>query len=457
MSSVIGENSNSEYSILKEIGRGAQGRVFSIKGGSFAFKFLGKKNSIKSQVLKRKLSYIKTRNIQDLPISKPIELVKGETLGYIMEMAIGMIPLESLLKPTFESNWWSKTGGLEKRLKILTNLSDVLSKLHSRGLIYGDLSPSNIFVSENPSYTEIFLIDCDNITHESKVGEAYYTPGYGAPEIINKKSGSTTYSEYYSFAVIAYQLLTLNHPFIGDYVNNGDPELEEKAYLCEIPWVEHTKNDMNTSSSGLNSDITVSKLLKDEFITTFEYGIEDKFKRTSMLKWNEVLQKTNNYLINCSNCSNNYLYKKFKTPICPYCNIQEEFIGLLSILSLNYTITTILENNYDISLEDLPILGKEIERFIINKNKSILISEDNLFLNGSLTNLLEIRIESEFLFIKKKSDNITSIVIYNEDTNKAKIVNLDNEIKIAYGNFFIFSNEQKSDYKRVLKIGKYPR
>jgi hypothetical protein len=108
--SVIGE-SGREYVIEKELGKGSQGRVFSIKGGRYAFKLLGKKSSLTAQKLKRRISYIKTRKIHDLPISRPLEQIRGKFLGYIMEIATDMMPLENLLKPTTDNNWWENTGG----------------------------------------------------------------------------------------------------------------------------------------------------------------------------------------------------------------------------------------------------------------------------------------------------------------------------------------------------------
>jgi hypothetical protein len=38
MKIIIGETTDAKYQLDKEIGRGAQGRVFSIKGGKYAFK-----------------------------------------------------------------------------------------------------------------------------------------------------------------------------------------------------------------------------------------------------------------------------------------------------------------------------------------------------------------------------------------------------------------------------------
>ena len=184
---ITGTSSRANYCIEKEIGKGGQGRVFSIKGGKYAFKLIGQKSNSKSELLRRKISYLKTRPINDLPISIPLEQVDGNALGYIMEMATGMIPIENLIKPDSSKtflDWWKDTGGLKKRILILQKIAETLAKLHAKGLVYGDFSLTNIFVSEESNYSNIFFIDSDNITHESKLGTAVYTPGYAAPEIM---------------------------------------------------------------------------------------------------------------------------------------------------------------------------------------------------------------------------------------------------------------------------------
>ena len=72
------------------------------------------------------------------------------------------------------------SGGLAKRLRLLERLCATLSKLHGRGLAYGDLSPGNIFVSRSKEHAEVWLIDCDNISLLSREGgQKIYTPDYG--------------------------------------------------------------------------------------------------------------------------------------------------------------------------------------------------------------------------------------------------------------------------------------
>ncbi len=454
MKTVIGEHSGAEYKIIEEIGRGAQGRVFSLDGGRYALKILGKKSSKKSQLLKRQISYIKTRDLDDLPISKPLEQIKGDYLGYIMEMATDMMPLENLLKPSSEEDWWQKTGGIKKRLLILSKLSNILAELHSRGLIYGDLSPRNIFISDDPEYSEIYLIDVDNITHESKVGKAVYTPGYGAPEIVTGISGADTYTDSFSFSVIAYQLLTLNHPFIGDYVNSGDPELEDKAYASSIPWINNTTDKTNQSSVGYNQSITVPLLMMTEFKNTFEINLNNKLKRTTSLKWYEIINKALTSLIHCSKCKNYYNYSKFKKSNCPFCGYSSEYLGVISIVPLNFNIKKEIQKEYEIDIKDVPVIGNELKRIITKPNEYISMTGNDLFLNASNVELFKIKTDETKVYIKGITQS--EISICNEKTLKVKDINIENEITIEYGDFFLFNRTSKSNYQRVIKIRRDP-
>lgn len=446
--SVVGE-SGREYIIDKELGKGSQGRVFSIKGGRYAFKLLGKKSGSKAQILKRKISYIKTREINDLPISRPLEQVKGEYLGYIMEIATDMMPLENLLKPTMDAHWLENTGGLKKRLLILEKLSKVLSDLHAKALIYGDLSPRNIFVSNNPNYSEVFLIDVDNITHQSKVGEAVYTPSYAAPEIVKGQSGSDTYTDDFSFSIIAYQLLTLNHPFIGDYVSKGEPELEEEAYGCDVPWIDHSENDINRSSVGLNSTLTISKLMMNEFKNTFEKKLQDKYNRTTTLKWNEVIKRAIGGLIECPNCESNYFYNK--KLMCPFCKHSLDYIGVITIFPLVTNIRQDIADEYNIKLKSSG-LGQKLLEKIVQPKKNLIITEHDLYLNGSQNELFSIRVDEKSIFIQGIKQKELSI--YKNSKIKSGI-NISRRIKVSQDDWLILSDDFTSSYQRVLKVRKF--
>lgn len=93
-----------------------------------------------------------------------------------------------------------------------------------------------------------FLIDADNVRYESeKALCVIFTPNYGALEIsqTSKDSDTTNYntmlSDTFSFAIIAYELLNMVHPFDG---NGADDNVEN---FIELPWIEDSDDDSNRS------------------------------------------------------------------------------------------------------------------------------------------------------------------------------------------------------------------
>jgi serine/threonine protein kinase len=233
-----------------------------------------------------------------------------------------MEPLTKLKLDNVKDNlaeWYLKTGGLSKRYNVLIRLAAVLRALHSKGLAYCDLSPNNVFVSERADLNNVFLIDLDNLRYKTSVVHNIYTPFYGAPEVISNNSPNTTMSDCYSFAVIAYELLTLNHPLIGDYVSDGEPELEEQALLGKLPWVDNEDNTINVRTTGLPTFKVIPNTLLKLFRKNFETGLNNPIERPSMAEWFDNLILANNELLKCGNQKCNLLYPYNNIKECPFC------------------------------------------------------------------------------------------------------------------------------------------
>jgi serine/threonine protein kinase len=214
-------------------------------------------------------------------------------------------------------DWYMSTGGLRRRLRLLARLARALAEIHGMGLAYGDPSPGNVLISETPDSDDVFLIDCDNLRYSTNPEEVkLYTPGYGAPELVSSRSGFNTLTDAHAFAVIAFRLLCLTHPLIGDSVANGDPGLEEAAYRGELPWIEHATDDSNRSSLGVDRAMVLSKNLRRLLSITFGEGLSDPTKRPGMAHWVEVLQTAAAVTINCSGCDWSYYYASRACPIC---------------------------------------------------------------------------------------------------------------------------------------------
>jgi DNA-binding helix-hairpin-helix protein with protein kinase domain len=314
-----------QYELGALLGRGGQGAVYAVKGDRLAVKLVAGGSQSDRERMRNQLIYIRRLPIRDLPLAKPLEMLRPPQTGYVMEMLNGMVPIRSLFVPAKGESpgveWYLRTGGLRRRLLVLARAAHTLAQLHGKGLAYSDPSPANLFISDDPAFAELWFIDTDNLCTESSSASraGVYTPGYGAPELVQGKSGVTTLTDVHAFAVIAHQVLTLAHPFIGDLVNNGDPELEEQAFAGVIPWTNDPDDDRNRASFGVPRDWVLSGGLAKLFDQTFSAGRLKPSDRPGAAEWAERLFGAANATIRCPGCESDFY---FNVPFCPWCDAE---------------------------------------------------------------------------------------------------------------------------------------
>lgn len=314
----IKDAQNNNYNVVKIIGEGSQGRTYLLEGGQYIAKLFFKKRS--SESMRSTINYLINLGLSKKRYAVPLREVVSPECGYIAEFASGMMPLSELKWSEDKGprgDWYIQTGGTQKRYALLSNLAYVLRSLHSQGLTYCDLSPNNVFVSSAPDSNAVFLIDMDNVRHRTGITTNIYTPFYGAPEVVAFKSANTPMSDSFSFAVMAYELLTMSHPLIGDYVSDGEPDLEDKALRGEIPWINDPNDSINKCSTGFGASMFITPELMNLFHRMFEAGLNDPDQRPDMYEWYEALCKSNNRLLRCPDCNIYYPYDT--SHACPLC------------------------------------------------------------------------------------------------------------------------------------------
>lgn len=310
------------YELGRSLGRGGQGAVYEIKGGRLAAKIISKTSPVKREPLRNQLAFVKRLALNDLALARPLEMLQEPHLGYVMELLTGMKPVSTLINPPRNteslSKWYIEGGGLKRRLRLLAISAEALAQLHGKGLIYSDPSPNNIFVSEDHNAYEVRLIDTDNLHYKSSSAmAAVYTPGYGAPELVCRRSGMNTLTDAHAFAVMAFQTLTLAHPLMGDMVNDGEPELEEKALEGCLPWIDDPDNDSNESGSGIiPREIVLSPLLRELAAKTFGEGLNDPLTRPGISEWAEKLHAAADATLICPFCGWSYYFASKECPNC---------------------------------------------------------------------------------------------------------------------------------------------
>ncbi|MGV0813101.1 tetratricopeptide repeat protein [Mycolicibacterium boenickei] len=117
----------------------------------------------------------------------------GRPVGYIVMEYIGGTTLEAILaKQQTPGGQPRQMMPVEQALGYLLDVMPALSYLHSLGLVYNDLKPENIMLTED----NIELIDMGAVSGIGDFGYIYGTKGFQAPEIV--RSGPTVATDVYT-------------------------------------------------------------------------------------------------------------------------------------------------------------------------------------------------------------------------------------------------------------------
>lgn len=318
------------YELTGRIGEGGQGIVCTTNYPNVLVKVSRATTEEKRNSWTSKIRALMRQPLEGLPIAHPQALITQPQPGYVMELMDGLVPMTELMQVATDAlmsdegiSGYVKTGGLLRRLKLLARLARVLAELHGRGLAYGDLSPANVFVSQSLEYAEVWLIDADNVASQSRDGQqGVFTPDYGAPEILRGESGINTLTDSWSYAVMAYRVLTLVHPFKGDVLLEGEPEREEAALRGELPWVDHPVDRSNALSIGLPREITLNAPLRALFERCFNAGLNNPGERPSLNEWADVFEAATGHCDQCESCGSTFFYTS--KHICPFCDHAQD-------------------------------------------------------------------------------------------------------------------------------------
>lgn len=327
---LVFDKQGNEYELIRKIGQGGQGVVLTTNYEGMLVKVLDSKDPLKQEKWLKQVNWSLSQNLSDLHLALPKAQIVKPRMGYVMELMDGLIPLQEILEESYlglvEEQSIAKyisSGGLKRRLVLLLKIARILAELHSRGYAYGDISPANIFISKDPIYSEVWLIDCDNLCFNEKQGATHvFTPGYGAPEVVKSNCNVNCLTDAWSFATMAFELLTHQHPFKGLFVEDGDPEVvEQQAFEGALPWVYDSEDQSNESVGGLDLTLVANSKMIELFNKCFTLGKTNPNLRPTINQWRDVLQEAADHLINCKHCESNYFYlKNIDDQCCPFCD-----------------------------------------------------------------------------------------------------------------------------------------
>lgn len=310
------------YKLVAQINQGMQGAIYTTEDESILVK-VRKPPSSDSADFHKHLRLLIRRNLEVDALVLPLAVLDEPYFGYVMERINDHTSLAEQVYPkSLISNWHVATGGLRRRLRIAAELARTIQQIHRNGLCYVDLSWENVLVPLNPKLTYIKLIDADNlIVPGTSFAQVIGSPGFIAPEILKESRFPDHACDRWSLAVAIFHMLVLIHPFFGDQVLEGEPELEEIAYRGELPFIDSKKNDQNRSSSGLPRGRVLTRRLKDLSRQAFEEGVTDPWARPTPEEWLNALQEAVDQTALCPQCgATSYLSEIGSAPfVCDWC------------------------------------------------------------------------------------------------------------------------------------------
>jgi DNA-binding helix-hairpin-helix protein with protein kinase domain len=308
------------YELGAEIGAGTQGAVHRVLGHSLAVK-LRRTSGVDRAAVEERVRAVRRLDLSGVHIARPVALLRPPRLGYVMELMEDMQPLSALIPgsgcPATREGYLAG-GGLRRRLRLLARCAAALARLHGKGLVYGDLSATNVLVSTSPGHDEVQLIDPDNLRYWSEPLQIHTQP-FAAPELASGRSGVTTLTDAHAFAVAAFWVLRGIHPFNGDAVVGGGSDVEARAFAGEFPWVDDPTDDSNATTRGLPADVVLSPLLRDLAQRTFGPGRTTPELRPGVAEWADRLHAAADATVECAGCGSTFFLTADE---CPWCDAR---------------------------------------------------------------------------------------------------------------------------------------
>lgn len=389
------------YALTTKLGQGGQGSVWRTSHPKILVKGFHNKDSAAREQWLRQVAWLMRQDLSSLPLAKPVALLQPPRAGYVMELMDGLEPLSHLLEAVAaqQAQGFLATGGLSRRLRLLSRLAATLSQLHGRGLAFGDLSPDNIYISADVEHAEVWLIDCDNISFESQPCRALYTPDYGAPELVRGEADFSTLTDIWSFAVIAYRLLTGNHPLKGDLVNEGEPELEDSALRGQLPWIGDPADNRNATRLGQPLETVTSGPLWALFHQCFGPAMAAPKERPSMATWLEALLAATEHLAACQTCGSSYLLKEDRS--CTFCGAP---------ITAEHLVVSELQYIPSPNKAEAPDEWIQTRRFVVLQSGTPLLIRPNIpseWHSGNLPALARLELTDEGLWIDPTDSILT--------------------------------------------------
>jgi serine/threonine-protein kinase len=256
------------YQIIAELGRGAMGVVYQALdptiGRTIAIKSI-RLQDLTDTAERERLRERLVREAQSAGIlSHPgivtiYDIAEENGMAYIFMEFVNGPPLEKMLLH-------EQTPDKETILSIFRQTAAALDYAHKKGIVHRDIKPANIMIHEDGTAKVTDFGVAKIVSQQMTLaGTMMGTPSYMSPEQVQGTAVSGR-ADQFSLAVIAYEVLTGEKPFVAEYL----PTLLFKI-VREEPLLPQRLNPTLGPNVGSVLHKALSKNAADRYDTCTEF------------------------------------------------------------------------------------------------------------------------------------------------------------------------------------------
>lgn len=258
-------------------------------------------------------------------VALPEEIItcQGKCVGYVMPKLPDAMSLRD-----FQFKAKKQQTDLKESLKIACELARFIEKLHNESIIFGDFHSDQFMTKDG----KIYICDTDTWGFANK-GEYYEADRAGRPEYIDPKvrdfskpdiyiTGYTKQSDYFSLAVVVFEMLVGFNPYDGNYplVKGYNRPLRALNHLSILG-----NHDLKSLDSFKMKHVAwMSEGLQTDFLQIFEGN-----KRFNILPSLENQEK------DLKKCRKHQYYNSSRYSKCPCCREYQDSDALKEFRNYN--------------------------------------------------------------------------------------------------------------------------
>src|SRR5260370_5991114 len=212
-------NTIGRYQLLGEIGRGAMGVVYRAQDPAIGRVIAIKTIRLADLTDEKERERLRDRLFREAQsagiLSHPnivtiYDIAEENGMAFILMEFVHGAPLERLVAEGVPDN--------EVLLNILRQTALALDYAHKKGIVHRDIKPANIMIQEDgQAKITDFGVAKINSQEMTQSGALMGTPNYMPPEQVQGLPVDGR-SDQFSLSVVAYEVLTGEKPFSGDYL-----------------------------------------------------------------------------------------------------------------------------------------------------------------------------------------------------------------------------------------------